>query len=383
MPTRRGHHEGTIRERPDGTWEARLSLPNGGRKSLYARTRREVQDKLRDARRDLDHGLDLTKHRVTVGTFLQDWLASKKPPAVRPSTHASYAGHVTHHLIPALGSIKLRELNASHVNRLLREQEAAGLSPRTRAYTRAVLRIALNDAMDLDYVQSNAAAKSKAPTQDRKQVIPLTTAQVAHFLTLTRDDRYGPLFHAAIATGLRQGELFGLRWRDVDLDEATLTVRHAMQRVDGKPTFVEPKTQRSRRTIAIDSTTVEALRRQKVRQLEARLLAGGQWQDWDLVFSSSIGTPLNPSNVTHRFQALIADLFADQIKAGELTRQRFHDLRHCAASLLLSQGADMREIMEQLGHSQISLTANTYTHLSDELRRATADRMGAALTAVS
>lgn len=277
----------------------------------------------------------------------------------------------------------MTKLTPQHVQAFLTTQTAAGLSPRTVQYHRAVLRHALGQALKWGLVTRNVATLVDPPRSNPKEVTPLTVGQVARFLSATRDDREGPLYHVAIGTGLRQGELFGLRWRDVDLDGASLTVRYAMQRIDGKPTFVEPKTKRSRRTLALDPTTVDALRRQRIAQLEARLLAGSRWQDWGLVFASSNVTPLESSNVTHRFQERIAEVFAAELKAGELAHQRFHDLRHCAASLLLGQGADMREIMEQLGHSQIHLTANTYTHLSKELRRATADRMGAALKVVS
>lgn len=381
--TRRGHHEGTIRQRPDGTWEARLSLPDGKRKSLYAKSQREVRDRLRAAQRDAENGLDLTARTQTVGQFLDRWLTDVAKPNLRPKTHHSYAQLVRLHLKPHLGHHQLAKLTPQHIQAMMTKQSAAGLSPRTVQYTRAVLRRALGQALKWSLVTRNVATLVDPPLSDQKEVTPLTVEQVARFLRATRDDRYGPLYHVAIGTGLRQGELFGLRWRDVDLDDASLTVRFAMQRIDGKPTFVEPKTKRSRRTLALDPTTVDALRRQRIAQLEARLLAGAQWQDWDLVFASSIGTPLESSNVTHRFQERIAAIFTAELKAGELTRQRFHDLRHCAASLLLGQGADMREIMEQLGHSQIAMTANTYTHLSKELKRATADRMGAALKVVS
>ncbi|MBA3274745.1 MAG: site-specific integrase, partial [Chloroflexia bacterium] len=173
---------------------------------------------------------------------------------------------------------------------------------------------------------------------------------------------------------LRQGELFGMRWSDVDPDAATLTVRYAMQRIDGKPTFVEPKTVLSRRTFTLPPSTVAALRTQRVQQLQERLIAGGRWRDLDLVFSSTIGTPLEPSNVNARLHALL--------EVAGLPRQRFHDLRHCAASLLLNGGVPARTIMGILGHSQISLTMNTYAHLSPALERDAADRMEAQLTAV-
>lgn len=375
MPTRRGHNEGTVRQRPDGTWEARVSLPGGKRKSVYAKTRREVQDKLRAAQRDLDAGLDLSARSQTVAQFLTRWLEDTARPTIRPSTYASYAGHVHHHLIPALGHHQLAKLTPQHVQRMMQVMTAKGLSPRTVAYARAVLRRALGYAIKWSLVGRNVATLVDPPRAVRAPVQPLTAAQVRLFLDATKEDRLGPLIHVAIASGLRQGELFGLRWRDVDLDAGTLTVRYAMQRIVGVPTFVEPKTVLSRRTVPLPPSAVAALRRQRTRQLEDRLLAGPHWQDWELVFASTVGTPLESCNVTHRFQRLLNE-------AG-LPRQRFHDLRHCAASLLLSGGVPARTIMGILGHSQISLTMNTYAHLSPALERDAADRMETFLAASS
>jgi integrase len=367
MTTRRGHHEGTIRQRPDGTWEARLSLPGGKRKSLYAKTRREVQDKLRATQRDLDAGLDIGAKTQTVAQFLTRWLEDTARPTVRPSTYASYAGHVHHHLIPALGHHQLTKLTPQHVQKMMQTMTAKGLSPRTVAYARAVLRRALGYAVKWSLVARNVATLVDPPRAVRTPVQPLSAAQVRILLDATKDDRLGPLLHVAIATGLRQGELFGLRWRDVDLDAGTLTVRYAMQRIEGTPTFVEPKTALSRRTVPLPASAVTALRRQRTHQLEERLLAGPHWQDWELVFASTVGTPLESCNVTHRFQRLLT--------AAGLPRQRFHDLRHCAASLLLSGGVPARTIMGILGHSQISLTMNTYAHLSPVLEQEAANRM--------
>jgi len=368
---RRGHHEGTIRQRADGRWEAQVSMPRGKRKSYYGKTRREAQDKLRAALRDLDAGLDLAAGRQTVGQFLDRWLADVAKPSVRPSTYESYAGHVRNHLKPALGHIQLAKLTPQQVQTMLTEKTAAGLSPRTVQYIRAVLRRALGQAMKWGLVARNVATLTEPPRSAKKPVQPLTAEQARAFLDFTKDDRLGPLFHVAITTGLRQGELFGLRWPDVDLAAGTLTVRHALQRINGKPTLVAPKTDKSRRTVTLPASAVAALREQRKRQLQERLLAGSRWQDWGLVFASTIGTPLEPTNVTHRFQRLLAD-------AG-LPRQRFHDLRHCAASLLLAGGVPLRTIMGILGHSQISLTANTYTHLAPALERDAAAALDAVL----
>ncbi|MFN8558093.1 MAG: site-specific integrase [Dehalococcoidia bacterium] len=179
------------------------------------------------------------------------------------------------------------------------------------------------------------------------------------------------LIYLALATGMRQGELLGLRWQDVDLDGRRIVIRFQLQRVGGKLVLAEPKSKQSRRTLALASGMVEKLQAHRVRQMEARLLGGSLWQDTGYVFTSEVGTPLDHSNVTKRFQRRLRD-------AG-LPRMRFHDLRHGTASLMLAQGSDLVEIKEQLGHSQINLTAKTHTHVLPALKRQAAERMDAVL----
>ncbi len=372
MTKRRGHNEGSIKQRADGLWEARISLPGGKRKSMYGKSRREAQDKLRAALRDLDAGLDLGAGRQTVAHYMTRWLADMAKPKLRASTYKSYESYVRLHIIPDLGHHQVTKLTPQHVQAFLNAKHAAGLSPRSVQYIRAILRRALGQAMKWGLVGRNVAALADPPRSVKTQVQPLSAAQARAFIEATRDDRLGPLFHVAIASGLRQGELAGLRWQDVDLAAGTLTVRYAMQRVEGKPTFVEPKTALSRRTVTLPASAAAALKTQRVRQVEERLLAGDRWQDWGLVFASTIGTPLEPSNVAARLHKLLAD-------AG-LPRQRFHDLRHCAASLLLAGGVAPRTIMGILGHSQISLTMNTYAHLSPALEHDAARALDAVLT---
>jgi integrase len=373
MTMRRGHGEGNIKQRADGLWEARISLPGGKRKSLYGKTRREAQDKLRAALRDVDAGLDLAAGPQTVGQFLDRWLADVVRATVRPKTHHSYSQLVRLHIKPTLGQYQLAKLTPQHVQAMLTAKSASGLSPRTVQYIRAVLRRALGQALKWGLVGRNVATLVDPPRSVIRPVAPLSAKQARAFIAATKEDRLGPLFTVAITTGLRQGELFGLRWQDVDLASGTLRVRHAMQRIDGKPTLVEPKTDKSRRTASLAASAVDALKAQRIRQLEERLLAGERWHDWGLVFTSSIGTPLEPSNVSGRLHKHLAD-------AG-LPRQRFHDLRHCCASLLLSQHIPPRVVMDVLGHSQISLTMNTYSHVMPAMLRDAANALDAALAA--
>lgn len=219
----------------------------------------------------------------------------------------------------------------------------------------------------------NVARLAEPPRLPHREVHSLTVDQARVLLEAIRGERLEGLYLVALGTGLRQGEILGLGWAEVDHRAGTLTVCHALQRVAGSLTLVEPKSATSRRTIALPGFVAAALRAQQNRQRRERLLAGSRWHEdpRELVFTTTIGTPLDGITVTRRFQALL-------VTAG-LPRQRFHDLRHACASILLAQGVAPRVVMETLGHSQISLTLNTYSHVIPALGRAAADEMDAAL----
>jgi integrase len=375
---RRGPNEGNIYQRADGRWEARLHLGYQGgrrvRKSFYGHTRRAVQEQLTRALRDVQRGLPLaSEDRMTVEQYLRRWLAETVKPAVRPSTYRSYEMLVRVHLVPELGRIALGKLMPQEVQRLLNSKLADGLSPRSVHHLHAVLRRALNQAYRWELIPRNVALLVDPPRVPSFEVRPLTPDQARLFLDAAAGNRLGALFVVALALGLRQGEVLGLSWEDIDLQARTLTVRRSLQRIDGVLRLVEPKTSRSRRMLTVPTLVVDALRAHRTRQLEERLWAGARWREYDLVFTSTIGTPLDGTNVTHRLHILLE-------QAG-LPRQRFHDLRHACASLLLAQGVHPRVVMETLGHSQISLTMNTYSHVMPDLKSEAAERMQAILAA--
>jgi integrase len=193
------------------------------------------------------------------------------------------------------------------------------------------------------------------------------------FLATVKGDRLEALYSVALSLGLRQGEALGLLWENVDLDTGILKVRTALQRIEGKQQLVEPKTAKSRRNIIMPEVTITSLRTHRIRQLEERLAAGTRWKEQGLVFTSTIGTPLDQRNSFRLFQ--------EALQRAGLPHIRFHDLRHTCASLLLAQGVHPRVVMETLGHSQISLTMDTYSHVIPALQRDAADRMNALLTA--
>ncbi|HEV2108522.1 MAG TPA: site-specific integrase [Thermomicrobiales bacterium] len=373
---KRGQNEGSAYQRKDGRWEALLTLPAdapGGpaRRSFYGKTKKEAMTKLRAAQRKLDEGLPAVPERETVGTYLDRWLIDVAKPGLRASTYKSYESYVRLHLKPALGHHRLARLGPQHVQTMLNEKLAAGLSPRTVQYIRAILRRSLGQALKWGLGSRNVATLIDPPKGRRVEVRPLTPEQARCFLDFVNGDRLEALYSVAVALGLRQGEALGLQWEDIDFTSCALRVRHALQRVDGKLRLVEPKSERSRRTVDIPAPTLAILVAHRDRQAFERAFAGDRWQDWGLVFTTPKGTPLDGTAVTKRLQRLLAD--------AELPRQRFHDLRHCCASLLLAQGVPPRVVMEILGHSQISLTMDTYSHVMPTARRHAAELMGAIL----
>jgi len=251
------------------------------------------------------------------------------------------------------------------------------MAPKTVQYARGVLRTALNQALRWGLVSRNVADLVDGPKVERHEIQPFSPEEARTFLAAVRGDRLEALYSVALTMGLRQGEALGLRWEDVDLDTGTMHVRHQLQRIDGKLTLVPLKTARSRRTLALPDSITFGLREHRLRQLEDAVKAGKRWkgpkpnEDGAHVYTTAIGTPLEARNVVRAYTAIV--------KRAGLPHRRFHDLRHSCATLLLVQGVSPRVVMEILGHSQISLTMNTYSHVVPELGREAARRMDALL----
>lgn len=277
------------------------------------------------------------------------------------------------HLIPALGSVKLAKLTARQVQDLYASKRAEGLSPTTVHHIHAVLHAALEYAVRQEYAYRNVSEAAEAPKLRRRKMTAWTAQQARQFLVCAQADRLYGLFVLALATGMRQGELFGLRWQDIDLDTGVINVVHAIRRSRQAGTeLAKPKTDSSQRTIAIDANTIAVLQAHRVRQNEERVLVGDAWNDIDLVFSDSTGGPLRGSNVERRhFGPLMA-------KAG-VPRIRFHDLRHTAASIMVANGVPIKVVAEMIGHASIGLTLATYVHVLPTLQRNAAQVLGSAL----
>ena len=364
---RRGNGEGSIFFRKDGVWVASLTRADGRRKHLYGSTREEVQRKLALALHARETGTLADARGLTTGEFLDQWLAEVIQPSVRPWTFKGYEVHVRMHLKPAIGRIPLEKLTAIDVQRFVNLKSQSGLKPKTVRYMLGTLRNALNQAMRWELVSRNVAMLADGPRVEQFEIHPLTPDEARQFLTSIRGDRLEALYSVALTMGLRQGEALGLRWQDVDLDMGYLRISKQLQRINGKLQLVEPKTRRSRRSLAMPATIGAALRDHQARQLTERRAAGSRWAETGLVFTTPIGTGLEGTAITKDFHR--------KLEHARLPQRRFHDLRHSCATLLLVQGVSPRVVMDVLGHSQIGLTMNTYSHVIPDLRREAAQRM--------
>ncbi|HVM28217.1 MAG TPA: site-specific integrase [Mycobacteriales bacterium] len=379
MAARRAAGEGSVHKRKQGGWQGSIDVAivdgRRRRKTVYGATQREVLDKLAAIRRTLDAGLPVgTSRPMTLGDYLEAWLRDTLPTVVRPSTVASYSSLTRQHIIPGLGHHRLDKLTAVHIRAFLKDKSAQTsprtkrpLSSRTIQYLHAVLRLALEQARRDDLVARNVAGLVAGPKVQRTEIQPLTPAEAAQLFAAAAQVRLSPLWLLVTALGLRRGEALALRWDDVDLDRGHLQVRATLQRVEGALVRADmPKTKSSRRALPLPEVVVEALRAHRAAQVQERL-ASRAWADQTLVFTTSIGTPLEPRNVLRSFHALC--------DRAEVRRVRFHDLRHAAASFLLLQGVDLRVVMGTLGHSRLATTSDLYTHLLEPVQRAAADRM--------
>jgi integrase len=367
MAPRRGNREGSISRRKDGIWQGAVTLVDGRRKYLYGGSREEIRRKVGAALHAIDVGTMSEAHGVTVGDFLDQWLGEVVRPNVRPWTLKGYEVHVRLHLKPTLGKVQLDKLTPLRVQQLLNGKIATGMSPKSVRYIRGTLRTALNQAMHWGLISRNAASLVASPRVEHYEIKPFTPDEARAFLAAIKGDRLAALYSVALTMGLRQGEALGLQWQDVDLDMGYLRISKQLQRIDGKFQIVEPKTSRSRRTLALPPSIVDALREHSQRQVEERRSLGTPQQTWDLVFTTERGRPIDGTVVSHHFHRVL--------DGAGLQQRRFHDLRHSCATLLLVQGVSPRVVMDVLGHSQIALTMNTYSHVIPELKRDAANRM--------
>ena len=383
MARRRGHGEGSIRKRADGRWEALLSVGYDGRgrrnrQSFLGRTRGEVQRKLDDARQRVAAGEAVADDRRSVAEFLEQWLEHAQQ-RVRPRTFERYEAIVRQHLIPELGQLQLSKLSPAHVERMIATQLNSGLSPRTVHHHRGLLRNALNVAQRWGLVPRNVAALTAPPKVTEPEFPAIGPEQARQILDAVAGDRLEALYALTLALGLRQSEVLGLRWSDIDLDAGSLAVQRSLQHAlmgssassgPRRCAAAGPSTSRRRWSSSSKRTAVANSRSGSARGRRGKASAG-------VILCSRPSSERRSAATSYGlgFQRLLAE-------AG-LPRMRFHDLRHAAATVMLTLGVQPRVAMETLGHSQISTTMDRYSHVIPELQRDASEKVGSALWGAS
>jgi integrase len=380
---RSGNGTGTVypRRNKEGKitgYRASYFTADGRRRYLSAKTKTEARRALRQAMADADRGLIFDADSLKVGEYLDRWLADSVSDTVKATTFERYEQITRIHLKPTLGRVKLKALTPAHVRSLYREKLEAGSSARTVRYIHTTLHKALKQAVMDGLIPRNATEAVKPPQTSREEMHPLTPEQAKHLLQVAHEvgDRLEALYVLAIHTGLRQGELLGLKWDDVDLEDGSLQVRRTLTITKSGPVFTAPKTTSSRRSVKLTSYAIEVLKSHLERQLAEIDRVGSLWSPGDadgLVFASETGEPLDRRAVTKlKFKPLL--------KRAGLPEIRFHDLRHTCATLLLTRNVNPKIVSEMLGHSTIAITLDTYSHVLPNMRDQAAAAMEEALS---
>ena len=376
MSKKRGNGEGSITKRDDGRWMARYTvrtIKGPKRRTVYGRTRAEASAKLAKAMADRDGGLIFDAGSLRVGDYLDRWLSNSVKDTVRERTYERYEEILRLHVKPALGRLKLKALTPAHVQDFYRDRLDSGFSPATVQKIHVILHKALSQAVSWSLVPRNAGEAVRAPRPAPKEMRPLSPDEAHRLLKTVRGDRLEALYVLAIHTGMRQGELLGLKWENVDLAANAIRVRHTLLRTKGRVILGEPKTKKSRRTVHLTGAASRALEEHLERQLKVMERLGDLYRDQGLVFTTEVGTPINPSNLRKRS-------FAPLLQKASLPRLRFHDLRHTCATLLLSKNIHLKYVQELLGHATVSITLDTYSHVLPGMGNQVADAMEDVLT---
>jgi integrase len=344
---------------------------------FYGKTRQDAAEQLTRALSDLGRGLFVAPHKLSVGEWLNTWLREYKQPEVRPLTFDNYERVIRCHLIPALGHLPLQELRPDHIQHFYNEKLQAGLTPGTIRGIHVVLHGALKQAVKHQLALRNVTEATAPPRLKRCPIQPLSLSELGKFFKAIEQDQLFPAILLNFGTGLRRGELLGLRWKDIDLEAGLVHVRQKLARVrihgvseNDKKTqliFQQPKTEQSRRTIPIPPDIVDALKKHKARQAQEKLLMGQAYEDQDLVFCWANGRPLEPVGFYRRFVRLVQ-------KAG-LPHHRVHDVRHTFATLMLELGESPKTVQTMLGHASITTTLDIYSHVSLELEKRAAAKL--------
>lgn len=357
MAKKRANNEGTVYKKPDGKWRAQITI-NGRRLSFTANSQRECLKWVRKTKTEIEEqGVTFKGMETPLKVFLADWLVTVSSSRAL-GTLKHYSWIVNSRIVPNLGNKKLQDLNPDGIQRFYAKMREQGRSEHQVHCIHKILRAAMNHAVKLGHISRNPVTGTTPPRPKKSEMLFLDDKQVQVLLdtALEIEDRFYPLYYLAIHTGMRQGEIIGLKWVDLDWDQNTLQVkRQVLHFKGGGYTFTDPKTKSGKRTIILGSKAMQAMKEHKETVETLRTEAGEKWTELDLIFPSAVGTPVTGSNIRRAFRKLLI--------ASELPKIRFHDLRHTAASLMLNHGIPVLIASRRLGHSKPSITMDVYGHL--------------------
>lgn len=360
-------------------WEARVTVgrdPGTGkqlRRSFSGKTQREVREKMQAAAVAVNDGTYKDPSKLTVGDWLDIW-EKEYLGDVKPFTVASYKGQIKNHIKPALGAVRLEELAPhtiqSFYNALGKPQgNKPGLSPKSIKNVHGILHKALQQAVENQYIRFNPADVCKLPRVERKELQPLDEQQIPLFLNAIKGHKFEALYTVTLFTGMREGEALGLRWSCVNFKDGTITIDKQLQQEKKKNSqyvFASLKNGKSR-VITPAPWVMDYLNAHRVKQGEARLKAGPVWENSGLVFTDDVGHHLTISTVYKNFKKIVASIGCPNV--------RFHDLRHSYAVASIRAGDDIKTVQGNLGHATAAFTLDVYGHVTDQMKRASAERM--------
>lgn len=368
---------GTIRQRPDGRWEARFTVgrdPGTGKqvqRSVYGSTQKEVRQKLVQATAAIDKGVYQAPNKTPVSAWFREWLDTFCRNKVKPLTLQSYEGVVKNHITPAIGAMELQAVRGGHIQRIYNDMTAAGLSGKTVKNVSAVLHKAFSVALKQGMIAANPCDGAELPKAVRREIVPLTDEEIPRFLEAIDPSPMRNAFALCLFAGLREGECLGLSWEQVDFQRGRITVSQQLQKekTKGGKYYIAPTTKSGKpRTIEPPPIAFEYLRAEKVKQAENRLAAGLIWSNQDdLVFTDESGKHYSIPTFYKYFKKIAASIGRPDARP--------HDLRHTAATVAIASGADVKSVQDMLGHATASFTLNVYAHTSEQMMKDTASRM--------
>ena len=373
MAKRRGNHEGSIYRRKGGLWCAQISL-QGKRLTKYAKTQAECRDWIREMYRKIAGGLTYEATRITLDQFVETWLSGKELSR-RPKTVQQYRKVVQQHILPMMGPMRLLDIRATHVKQLYMFKKEQGLGARTLQLIHATLYNVLKQAVREGILGHNPVEAVERPRVEQAEMQVLNEEQIQQFLIAANGSPFEAIYYLALVTGMREGELLGLKWSDLDWNKGVLFVQRQLQQIDGQGyVFMPPKTKAGRRQIKVGSATLKQLEAHQARQAPDRERAGERWQENDLMFPTTLGTPLDYKRVTSEFKRLL--------KRAGLPNLRFHDLRHTSLNALMEMGTPVNTVQRRGGHARPSTTVDIYGHATARSQEEAAEKIEALITPI-